>query len=151
MNSAVMFSRRSDAWATPQPLFDALHQEFGFGVDAAASETTAKCPRHFGPGGVHDNALTVSWAGTGAVWLNPPYSQCAAFLRKVIQEVHQGCTVVCLVPSRTDTRWFHTYVWDVNTAQPRPGVEVRFLQGRLKFGQSRSGAPFPSVVLVFRP
>ena len=63
----------------------------------------------------------------------------------------KGCTVVCLVPSRTDTRWWHQHVWDGEKHQPRSGVEIRFIKGRLKFGGSESGAPFPSVVIVFRP
>jgi hypothetical protein len=84
-------------------------------------------------------------------WLNPPYSKCREFIAKAAAEARKGCTVVCLVPSRTDTRWWHEHVWDAEKHQPRPGVEVRFIKGRLKFGGSTNSAPFPSVVIVFRP
>ena len=151
MNAAVMFSSASDEWATPQVLFDGLDVEFRFGLDAAASEANAKCTAFFTR---EDDALTRDWyPGRGwSVWLNPPYSQCAAFIAKASEEAnHSGQAVVCLVPSRTDTRWWHRYVWDAERHRPRAGVEVRFLPGRLKFGDSKNSAPFPSVVIVFRP
>ena len=147
MDSAVMFSRQSDEWATPRPVFEALDAEFGFTLDAAATAINARCDTYLTR---EQDALHVSW-GQQSVWLNPPYSQCAVFLAKAAAEVAQGCTVVCLVPSRTDTRWWHRHVWDATRHQPRPGVEIRFLPGRLKFSDAKNAAPFPSVVLVFRP
>ncbi len=156
MNSALMFSKASDEWATPQATFDALHLEFRFQWDAAATAGNAKCGgyAYFGP--LHQvpeyrDALTVSWRGCPGVWLNPPYSRCREFIAKAAAEAKHGATVVCLVPSRTDTRWWHDYVWDNVRHQPRPGVEVRFIKGRLKFEGAAAGAPFPSVILVFRP
>jgi site-specific DNA-methyltransferase (adenine-specific) len=80
-----------------------------------------------------------------------PYSQCRAFIAKAALEATRGCTVVALVPARTDTKWWHAHVWDGAFHRPRPGVEVRFLPGRLKFSGSTNSAPFPSVVLIFRP
>jgi phage N-6-adenine-methyltransferase len=156
MNNALMFSRATDEWATPQEFFDRLHEEFEFSVDAAASASNHKCPRWFGLDHFeHDrrDALAVSWVERygETAWLNPPYSKCREFIAKAAEEARKGCTVVCLVPSRTDTRWWHEHVWDADLHQARPGVEVRFIKGRLKFGGATAGAPFPSVVIVFRP
>lgn len=154
MNSALMFSKASDEWSTPQDFWDVLDAEFEFGCDAAASPSNHKCGFYFGldrdPFPPID-ALGVEWAGHGTIWLNPPYSKCREFIGKAAQEAAKGCTVVCLVPSRTDTRWWHEHVWDRDKHQPRTGVEVRFVKGRLKFGGAACGAPFPSVVIIFRP
>jgi site-specific DNA-methyltransferase (adenine-specific) len=155
VNNTVMFSRQSDEWETPQALFDALDAEFRFMLDAAASAANAKCREFFGSGGEWDtpDGLLVDWRQwTGfPIWLNPPYSKCAQFVAKAADEAAKGCTVVMLLPARTCTRWFHAHIWNADTHQPRPGVEVRFLKGRLKFGSSQNSAPFPSMVVVFRP
>lgn len=146
MNSAVMFSRASDEWSTPQAFFDALDAEFGFGLDAAATAENTKCLRW-----LHD-ALNVDWpAWERPVWLNPPYSRVGEFIAKADLERDNGCTVVCLVPARTDTRWYHAHIWDREFHRLRPGVEVRFIKGRLKFGDAANSAPFPSMVVIFRP
>ena len=151
MNREVMFSKASDEWSTPQATFDVLHAEFTFDLDCAATEANRKCGRWLGPGGEYPNALTVPWGQEAMCWLNPPYSRVRDFMAKTAQEARRGCTTVALVPARTDTRWWHAHVWDQRHHRPRPGVEVRFLPGRLKFGGMTSGAPFPSVVLIFRP
>ena len=146
MNNAVMFSRATDEWATPRETFKALDREFCFGLDAAARSENALCPRWL------YSALDVNWSELAwghPIWLNPPYSQCRQFIAKAALEARRGATVVCLVPSRTDTRWWHEHVWE--GSGPRPGVEVRFIKGRLKFGNSENSAPFPSVVIIFRP
>lgn len=157
MNSTLMFSRATDEWATPQEFFDALDAEFSFDIDAAARRENHKAPFWLD---YYDDALTTDWVAYArskygdvpfpTVWLNPPYSKCREFIAKAAEEARKGCTVVCLVPSRTDTRWWHEHVWNQETHQPRPGVEVRFIKGRLKFGGATAGAPFPSVVIVFR-
>jgi phage N-6-adenine-methyltransferase len=160
MNNALMFSKASDEWATPQPLFDELDREFHFKFDAAASADNKKCSDYLGLDH-HDprfvDALAVDWTramdcfeGTlhGAVWLNPPYSKCREFIAKASRESDRGITTVCLVPSRTDTRWWHDHVWF--RSGPLDRVEVRFLKGRVKFGDGKNSAPFPSVVIVFR-
>lgn len=151
--TAVMFGKATDEWSTPQGYFDALDLEFCFWLDVAASEDNAKCVVYFT---AEDDALSKDWATGGVVkqptcWMNPPYSRCREFIAKAAQEARKGCTVVCLVPSRTDTRWWHSDVWDADRKTYRPGVEVRFVKGRLKFGNSTNSAPFPSVVIVFRP
>lgn len=161
MNSAVMFSKASDEWATPIKTFLALDREFNFTLDAAAMRENALCPAYLGPD--HDNvscrdALQCDWSrqmgsriATHAVWLNPPYSKCSAFIAKSSHEAQKGCTVVCLVPSRTDTAWWHNYIWNAAANRTYRGVEIRFIRGRLKFGSCENSAPFPSVVIVLRP
>lgn len=157
LNTAVMFGKASDEWATPQETFDELNAEFGFDHDAAArAENGWVDGDYFGPDhrfpSQRDALMVASWRPYGRTfWLNPPYSKCRAFIAKAATEARKGCTVVCLVPARTDTRWWHEHVWDRATNQPRPGVEVRFVKGRLKFGGATAGAPFPSVVIIFRP
>lgn len=148
--TATMFSSESDEWSTPEDFWRELDREFHFGFDAAASEDNAKCTAFFTR---EDDALRLDWyPGPGwAVWLNPPYSQCAEFIPKAAEQAAKGCTVVCLIPSRTDTRYWHQHIWDREQHRPKPGVEVRFIKGRLKFGASTNSAPFPSVVVVFRP
>ena len=153
---SVMFSRKSDRWATPIDLFVRLVAEFGgFGLDAAADQENALAERWLGPGSPDgDDALAAeSWAALAdnrAIWLNPPYSQCGPFMARAAAEAATGATVVVLVPARTDTRWWHAHVWDSEHHRPRPGVEVRLLRGRLKFGGATAGAPFPSAIVVLR-
>jgi site-specific DNA-methyltransferase (adenine-specific) len=150
LNTGVMFSKASDAWETPQAFFDRLNAEFQFDIDAAASAETHKCRVWYG--GQIDALALESWATVpSSIWLNPPYSSCRAFVAKAAAEAHKGHTVVVLVPSRTDTRWWHQHVYDATACAWRPGVEVRFVPGRLKFGGSTNSAPFPSVVIIFRP
>jgi phage N-6-adenine-methyltransferase len=143
-----LFSRASDEWSTPSELWKVLHQEFGFTLDGAATKENATCVKFFDR---QVDALTVSWQNE-VVWLNPPYSKCRAFMAKARKESKNGATVVCLVPSRTDTRWWHESVWDTVRQTPQPNVEVRFIKGRLKFkGPTTGTAPFPSVLVIFRP
>jgi phage N-6-adenine-methyltransferase len=161
MNSALMFSKASDEWSTPVDWMAEWNCEFAFDLDAAATFANRTCPEYLGPDHATEgfrDALRVEWAGllaarqslTMAVWLNPPYSKCREFIAKAAAEAAKGCTVVCLVPSRTDTRWWHEHVWDAEFSQPRRYVEIRFIKGRLKFGGCANSAPFPSVVIVFR-
>ena len=150
---AVLFSKKSDDWATPPELYGRLHREFSFDLDAAADGKNAKCLAYLGPGSIlAEDALAAPWHSWGhkSIWCNPPYSQVGAFLAKAAEAVAAGATVVMLLPARTDTKWWHTYVWEEENARPRPGVEVRFIRGRLRFGDSTNSAPFPSVVVVFR-
>ena len=153
LNSALMFSKASDNWSTPQDFWDVLNAEFDFDMDVAASKENSKCGENCFT--IEDDALSRDWGWPlehpTICWLNPPYSKCREFIAKAALEASKGCTVVCLVPSRTDTRWWHGSVWDREKHQPRPGVEVRFIKGRLKFGGAACGAPFPSVIVVFRP
>lgn len=136
--AATQTSNKLD-WETPQWLFDYLDKTFNFSLDACATEYNAKCHAYFDLSKGYD-ALKQEWSGT--VWLNPPYGkEIGRWMTKAYTEACLGnCTVVCLVPARTDTRWW----W--NTA--RHGTVI-FLKGRLKFEGASSGAPFPSAIVVF--
>lgn len=151
MNNALMFSSKSDEWYTPQDLYDRLHAEFDFQIDLAASTENRKCDLWWAK---DDDSLTKSWhqdAQRG--WLNPPYSRglCGKFIAKAAEERRQGFLTVMLLPARTDTKAFHAHIYDAGKWQAREGVEIRFLPGRLKFGGCKDAAPFPSMVVVFRP
>lgn len=138
----ALFSSAKQNWETPQWLFDELNEEFGFELDAAADESNCKCPHFLSEG---DDALCFSWADlVSSVWLNPPYGRGAGeWVRKAHEESQRGATVVCLLPARTDTAWFHDHVYG--------RADIRFLRGRLKFVGATSPAPFPSMIVVFRP
>lgn len=130
----------SEEWETPQPLFDALRAEFVFTVDVAATSENAKCARYFTR---ETNGLLQSWAHE-ICWMNPPYGRALAlWIEKAYSSTQEGATVVCLIPARTDTQWWHTYIEGY--------AEVRNVQGRLKFSGAKYNAPFPSVVVIFRP
>jgi site-specific DNA-methyltransferase (adenine-specific) len=156
----VVFSRQSDEWRTPRELFERLDAEFGFDLDVAARKDNCWKENYIGPDRIRPDrtdALECSWtwltssARPAVCWMNPPYSRVREFMGKARMESLCGCTVVCLVPARTDTRWWHSFVWDGVNHQPQQGVEVRFLKGRLKFGEGKNSAPFPSCVVIFRP
>jgi len=137
MDTAVHFSSATDMWETPQPTFDILHAEFGFEVDVCALPENAKCARYYTPA---EDGLAQEWIGK--CWMNPPYGrEIGKWVRKAYEAAQRGATVVCLLPARTDTAWFHDYC--------KKG-EVRLLRGRLKFGGSKNSAPFPSMVVIFR-
>lgn len=141
MNTDVMFSSSTDQWATPQWFFDTLNEEFNFTLDPCADAFNHKCEKYFTK---EDNGLLKSWDGE-RVFCNPPYGrEIMRWVEKCFTEVKVGscALVVMLIPARTDTRWFHKYIYQK--------AEVRFLKGRLKFGDSKNSAPFPSMVVVFR-
>lgn len=134
-----MFSSARSDWATPQDLFGELDREFHFTLDACATPENAKCPAFFSP---EQDALKQPWSGT--VFMNPPYGrEISTWVRKAYHEAKKGAKVVCLLPARTDTAWWHEHVMKA--------ADIRFLRGRVKFGGSKNGAPFPSAVVVFRP
>lgn len=136
----VHFSRQSDEWATPRKLYDILYSFYNFTLDAAASSANALCPKYYT---IEDDGLTHSWAGEHAVWCNPPYSQLLPWVEKCWRE-GRNTTVVMLIPARTDTIAWQTYIL------PHAN-EIHFIEGRLKFGESRNSAPFPSALVIFRP
>lgn len=129
---------QTDVWSTPPALFYALNLEFGFTLDPCANAENATCARYFTQ---DDNGLLRDW-GTESVFMNPPYSECEAWMRKAYGAAQEGATVVCLVPARTDTEWFHRFAMK---------GEIRFIKGRLRFGDAEANAPFASMVVVFRP
>jgi len=139
MNREVMFSRKSDLWSTPQETFDALDREFNFTLDAAADETNHKCERFFS---ADEDGLKMDWGGQ-RVFCNPPYSNIKEWVKKCYEEALKPNTiVVLLIPARTDTRYFHDYIIHRS--------EIRFIKGRLRFGEAKTGAPFPSMIVIFR-
>ena len=154
--ASVLFSSGKDDWQTPPELFARLHAEFDICVDAAATRDTCVVPDYFGPDCARQpDALKEQWSKFGSLsryWCNPPYSRGlqAKFIAKAAAERLNGVTTVMLLPARTDTKAFHTYIWNAETHQPREGIEVRFLPGRLKFVGAKHGAPFPSMIVIFR-
>jgi phage N-6-adenine-methyltransferase len=139
--NAVLFSSASDEWATPQPFFDRLNAEFHFDLDTAASLGNRKCAEFLGPGGLVGDGLISEW--DGVCWCNPPYSQIDRWVAKAHAESLKGATVVMLIPARTDTRYWHSYIMRAS--------EIRLVKGRLKFGDGKNSSPFPSAVVIFRP
>lgn len=154
MNNALMFSSKSDEWSTPQDTFDALHAEFDFQIDLAASVENHKCPAYYSK---EDDSLVQPWANDFGQrlrgWLNPPYSRglCGKFIAKAATERKRGFLTVMLLPARTDTKAFHAHIYDASRWQTRDGVYVRLLPGRLKFGGCKDAAPFPSMIVLFLP
>lgn len=139
MNTELHFSSRSDEWPTPQQFFDQLDAEFGFTLDPCATHENAKCARYFTQ---EDDGLRQDWSGE-TVFMNPPYGRTIGrWVKKAWEASRQGATVVCLVPARTDTGYWHEYCLR---------GEIRFVRGRLKFGLAANAAPFPSAVVTFRP
>lgn len=134
------YSSQTDKWATPQDFFDELNSKYHFTLDVCATEADAKCERYYSP---EEDGLAQEWEGV--CWMNPPYGRniTGKWVKKAVEESRKGCTVVSLLPARTDNAWWHDYVM--------PYGEITFIRGRLKFGGSKDNAPFPSAVVVFRP
>jgi len=136
----VLFKSESIEWGTPQYLFDELNEEFDFVLDCCANEKNHKCEKWFSK---EENGLSVDWFIYKRVFMNPPYGrQLKHWMRKAYEEYLKGTTVVCLVPSRTDTIWWHDYCMKA--------TEIRFIKGRLTFEGAKNSAPFPSAIIVFQ-
>lgn len=145
-----MMSSNTDQWATPQYFFDNLAKEFYFVLDVCADKSNHKCKEYFTK---EQNGLSKDWREymymmgncvlpiySRAIWMNPPYGK---EIGKWVNKAHDsGCQVVGLLPARTDTKWFHDYIYGK--------AEIRFVKGRLKFGDSKNSAPFPSMVVIWR-
>lgn len=149
----VHFQSKSNEWETPQALFDDLHREFAFTLDAAATTENAKLPRFYTQ---ETDGLSQSWEGE-RVWCNPPYG------REIGKWIEKAATsnaklAVLLIPARTDTKAWHKFIFG--------NAQIRFLPGRLKFVRSGGGkesgsvpvsrrrlsiyAPFPAAVVIWR-
>jgi phage N-6-adenine-methyltransferase len=138
-NRSVHFSSKTDLWSTPPELFAALDAEFGFTLDVCAIPENAKCRRFFTR---EMDGLNQQWVGV--CWMNPPCGrQIGKWVQKAYISARRGAMVVCLLPARTDTGWWHEFVTKAS--------EIRFIRGRLRFGGSQNSAPFPSTLVVFRP
>lgn len=145
----AMFSTGKDDWETPQWLFDQLDKEFHFTLDPCCTHETAKCEKHYTP---EEDGLAQSWEGE-TVFVNPPYSRGkkgrggqTEWVKKCYEEGQKpGTTVVALLPARTDTERFHTYILGK--------AEIRFLKGRIKFldnGTEKDRAVFGCMVCVWK-
>ncbi len=134
----ALFSSRTEEWSTPAKLYAELDAEFGFTLDPCATAENAKCPNFYT---CADDGLAKPWSGT--VFMNPPYGRAIGeWMAKAYRESQAGALVVCLVPARTDTAWWHEYA---------VRGEIKFLRGRLHFRNAQNGAPFPSALVIFRP
>lgn len=131
------YTSNTDMWATPQNFFDKLNDEFKFTLDVCASKENAKCKNYFT---IKEDALKQDWGGV--CFMNPPYGRnISKWIEKAYIESQKGAVIVCLIPARTDTKYWHEFCFK---------GEVRFIKGRLKFGDGKKDAPFPSAVVIFR-
>ena len=135
-----MFTSNTPEWATPRGFYEELDREFHFNLDPCSTHENAKCERHFTR---EEDGLSQNWGGA-RVFCNPPYGrEIGKWVRKCYEESRKpGTLVVMLIPARTDTSYFHDYIWGK--------AEIRFVRGRLHFNDSAQGAPFPSMVVVFK-
>lgn len=134
----VHFSSETDLWATPQDFFDKQNAIYNFTLDVCANDENAKCKKYFTK---DDDGLKKDWVGN--CWMNPPYGrEIKQWMKKAYDEhIKHGSIIVCLVPARTDTVWWHEYAMKGN---------IEFIKGRLKFGDAKNSAPFPSALVVFK-
>ncbi len=135
-----MFTSNSNEWGTPQKLFDELNEEFNFTLDPCADEFNHKCEKYYNKA---QDGLKQSWVGE-TVFCNPPYGrELPKWVEKCYKEhIEHNITVVMLIPARTDTSYFHDYIYH--------NSEIRFIRGRLKFSDGKNPAPFPSMIVVYR-
>ena len=140
MNKEVLFSSKEEVWETPKDFFDKLNDEFHFTLDPCANKDNAKCNEYFTE---EQDGLIKDWGGH-VVFCNPPYGRkIYNWVKKCFYESKKPNTiVVMLIPARTDTRYFHEFIY-------YKAKDIRFIKGRLKFGNSKNSAPFPSMVVVF--
>lgn len=140
MNTNLMFSSKKMDWTTPTELFRELDKEFHFTLDPCSTHENALCKKHYT---IKENGLLQDWSGE-SVYCNPPYGrEIKNWVKKCYEESLKPETiVVLLIFSRTDTKYFHDYIYGK--------AELRFIKGRLKFGNCKNSAPFPSMVVIFR-
>lgn len=133
---SVHFSSKTNEWTTPKDFYEILHKEFNFTLDPCATKNNSKCKKFYTK---DDNGLTKDWSNE-TVFMNPPYGrEIKHWIKKAYDESLKGALVVCLIPARTDTIYWHTYCVKGN---------IRFIKGRLKFSNKNS-APFPSALVIF--
>ena len=139
MNNELMFSSNTDEWYTPNDFYKILDDEFHFNLDPCATDENHKCDHYFTR---ETDGLSKKWGGYN-VFCNPPYGRTVGlWVKKAYEESKMPNTlVVMLLPARTDTKWFHDYIYGK--------AEIRFIKGRLKFGGCNNSAPFPNMVVIF--
>jgi phage N-6-adenine-methyltransferase len=134
-----LFTSKTDLWETPQDLFNYLDGFYKFTLDVCAIPENAKCKNYFTP---EQDGLNMKWFGI--CFMNPPYgSQISKWVKKAYEEAQNGIKIVALLPARTDTKWFHDYIYCQHN------IKIKFIKGRLKFGDSKNSAPFPSMLVIF--
>lgn len=136
-----MFSSKSDEWETPKELFGKLDKQFHFTLDPCSTDENYKCKNHYT---IADDGLSKDWSGE-TVFVNPPYSNGAQnkWVKKCYEESLKSNTIVVgLLPARTDTIRFHNYIYHK--------ADIIFIKGRIKFIGADNGAPFPSMIVVWR-
>ena len=132
----IHFSSKSSEWTTPQDYFNVLNKEFNFTLDPCCTKESAKCDKFYT---LEDDGLSKDWSSE-IVFMNPPYGrEIKHWIKKAYEESLKGAIVVCLVPARTDTAYWHEYCTK---------GKIRFIKGRLKFS-GKDAAPFPSALVVF--
>ena len=137
MINSGLFTSTTDLWSTPIETFKRLDDIYHFELDVCADDKNHKCNKYFTK---DQDGLKQDWVGI--CWMNPPYGrEIGKWIKKAYESSLNGATVVCLLPSRTDTKWFHEYCVKGN---------IEFIKGRLKFGDSKNSAPFPSMIVVFK-
>lgn len=137
MNTKTLFSSERDDWETPKDFFKKYDDIYHFDLDVCANDNNHKCTRYFTK---EEDGLKQQWKGM--CWMNPPYGRdIPKWMEKAYLSSQEGATVVCLVPSRTDTQWWHDYAMK---------GEIEFIKGRLKFVGAKHSAPFPNAVVVFK-
>lgn len=139
LNNAL-FTSDDQTWETPQDLFDKLDNVFNFEIDVCALPENAKCDTYFTP---EMNGLSQDWNNT--CWMNPPYDkkEQPKWVEKAYNEsVKNNSTIVCLIPARVDNKIWHNIVFP-------NASNICFIKGRLKFGNSKNSAPFPSALITF--
>ena len=134
-----LFSSNTSEWATPIEFYKMLDSEFNFTLDPCSTEENHKCKKYYTK---KENGLIQSWENE-IVFCNPPYGrEIAQWVEKAYNENLKGTKIVLLLPARTDTKWFHNFIYEKH--------EIRFLKGRLKFNDSKNSAPFPSMVVIMK-
>jgi len=144
-NLKTMLSSEDMDWETPQDFFDKLNEEFRFTLDPCATKKTAKCKKFYTK---KDDGLSKDWKRE-IVFCNPPYGRAIKdwVFKCSVEGKKEKTIVVMLIPARTDTKYFHDYIYKWHN------VEIRFIKGRLKFGGKQKGsgsAPFPSMLVIFK-
>lgn len=135
-----LFTSKTEEWETPQKFFDTLNEQYNFGLDVCATAENAKCKDYYTK---ENDALSLDWnlVEGRTIWCNPPYGKTIGLWMAKAYEESKYWPVVCLVPARTDTKWWHDWV--------EGKAKVVFIKGRLKFGTSKNSAPFPSALVIY--
>ena len=136
----VHYMSRSNEWTTPPDLFNKLNLKYNFTLDPCCTKESALCDKYYT---IEDDGLQKDWSGE-IVFMNPPYGrEIGKWIEKAYKESLKGAVVICLIPSRTDTKYWHNFIFPYAS-------DIKFIKGRLKFGDGKNPAPFPSALVEFK-